>query len=205
MAMSKQKDSEPIEEPEFGPCVMALNDRQRKFVMAALASPDSNPTDWARLAGYKDRGKPYSNIRVTAHGLMHAPKIEAALVELARTSFTTGGVALAASNLLRIARDQKHPRRYDASVAILNRSGLHEKSEHTLRVQRDNSVDMEQLAIRLAAELGIPAEQLIGWNKMIDVTPTTSTTSTRAEVEVGTKPEPDDPLAEGVTQVPATL
>jgi hypothetical protein len=76
----------------------------------------------------------------------------------------------------------------------MNRVGMHEKSEHTLKVQRDNSADMEQLAVCLAAELGISPEQLIGGNKpMIDVTPTT----TRAEIEA--KPEPDDPFAQGVT------
>ena len=74
---------------------------------------------------------------------------------------------------------------------------MHEKSEHTLKVQRDNNVDMEELARRLADELGIPVEQFIGANKpMIDVTPT--------PVKVEAKPEPDDPFAEGVTVVPGT-
>jgi hypothetical protein len=135
---------------------------------------------------------PALGIRVTAHHLMHDPRIEAAIVEISRSHFTTGGAALAANNLLRIARDPKHPKHYDASIAIMNRVGMHEKSEHTLKVQRDNSVDMEQLVERLAVEFGIPVESLIGANKpMIDVTPTS--------VTVEAKPEPDDPFAPGVT------
>jgi hypothetical protein len=180
--MTKQTTGTEIsEEVEHGPAMRALTDKQRKFVQAALASPESNPTDWARLAGYKDKGGGASNIRVCAHGLMHDPRIEAAIVEIARSSFTTGGVALAASNLLRIARDQKHPRNYDATIAIMNRVGMHEKSEHVVKVSRPDDQQMLEMVARLANELGVDPSTLIGANttagevhrqKLIDVTPT---------------------------------
>jgi phage terminase small subunit len=184
----KSTSTEIAEDTEQGPAMRGLTERQRNFVMAALADPEGNPTDWARLSGYTDNGK--TGIRVLAHRLMRDPRIEAAIVEIARSHFTTGGAALAANNLLRIARNEKHPKHYDATIAIMNRVGMHEKSEHTLKVQRDNSADMEQLAVRLAAELGVNSEALIGGNKpMIDVTPT--------QVKVEAKPEPDDPFAQG--------
>jgi hypothetical protein len=48
--------TEISEEVEHGPAMRALTDKQRKFVMAALADPEGNPVAWARLAGYRDQG-----------------------------------------------------------------------------------------------------------------------------------------------------
>jgi phage terminase small subunit len=107
--MTKKRTSTSVEpeSEEHGPAMRGLTERQRNFVMAALADPEGNPTDWARLSGYTDNGK--TGIRVLAHRLMRDPRIEAAIVEIARSHFTTGGAALAANNLLRIARNEKHP------------------------------------------------------------------------------------------------
>jgi hypothetical protein len=158
----KSTSTEIAEDTEHGPAMRGLTERQQNFVMGALADPEGNPTDWARLAGYTDNGK--TGIRVLAHRLMRDPRIEAAIVEIARSHFTTGGAALAANNLLRIARDQKHPKHYDATLAIMNRVGMHEKSEHVVKVSRPDDQQMLEMVARLANELGVDPSTLIGAN-----------------------------------------
>ena len=107
----------------YGPAMQALGsgsvgDRRRKFVLAALADPYGNPTSWARASGYNDNGK--TGIRVRSHHLMHNPAIEAAMHETAKTYLSVNGAALGVQNLLRIARDQKHPKNFEATSSLLN-------------------------------------------------------------------------------------
>ena len=67
MTTKQTTSTEISEEVEHGPAMRALTDKQRKFVQAALASPESNPTDWARMAGYRDKGGAVLKHPRTAH------------------------------------------------------------------------------------------------------------------------------------------
>jgi hypothetical protein len=92
--------------------------------------------------------------------------VVAGLQEFCRTHLTANGAALAISNVLDTARDKKNPRlAYDASLQILSRIGMGEKSEAKLVIQHEHDeTDMLQLCRRMAAEMGVPVARLVGGN-----------------------------------------
>jgi hypothetical protein len=158
--MTKQQTTAPDDETELGPKMAALVPKQRLFVLAMLADPGGFQGSWAEAAGYSTKGDSH---HVVACRLMQDPRIIAASQEVARQHLGSNGPALGVKNLLRIATDQKHPKNYEASLAILNRCGMSEKVE----VRIEHTVDdrsMIDICRRMAAEMGIPLEMLIGAN-----------------------------------------
>ena len=93
------------DEPEFGPAMSALTEKQRRFVLAMLADPFSNGAAWAKTAGYSVASNGH---RVAACRMLRDPRIERAVFEVACSHLNSAGPALAVQNLLRIARDPKH-------------------------------------------------------------------------------------------------
>jgi hypothetical protein len=154
---------------ELGPAMRALNERQRKFVMAMAADPFGNAAKWARAAGYSDKSEA---AKVTGHHLIHHPMIEAASFEVAAGLMGTVGPLLAARGMLRVAANPKHKKHLQAIEMLANRVGLHEVKE--VRVKRTDETGEALLdrVKRLARELGVDPESLIGANaapqKMIE-------------------------------------
>jgi hypothetical protein len=162
------------DEPELGPAMSKLNEKQRRFVLAMLADPHGFQGSWAEAAGYSTKGDSH---HVRACRLMQDPRIIAASQEVARQHLGGNGPVLAARNLINIAKNEKHPKHYEASLAILNRTGMSEKTEHTVRVEHTaDDRGMIELCRRLALEMNVPIEMLIGANhvapppKMIEAT-----------------------------------
>jgi hypothetical protein len=147
-------------EPELGPAMRALAPKQQRFVQAMLADPHGTQGGWAEAAGYSTKGR--SN-DVVACRLMQDPRIVAAAQEIAKQRLDGNGPVLAVKNLLRIASNEKHPQNLKATEMVLNRTGLHEKSEHVVKVQK-NDAEMIELCRRLAIEMNMPLETLIGAN-----------------------------------------
>jgi len=73
-------DAEP--DLEHGPCMQALSPKRRAFVMAMARNPMGTHTDWAKEAGYAKRG-----LRVRAFETYHDPKVQDAVMEVARASW----------------------------------------------------------------------------------------------------------------------
>jgi hypothetical protein len=172
--MTKQQTTAPADELEMGPAMRALVPKQRLFVLAMLSDPGGFQGSWAEAAGYSTKGDSH---HVTACRMMQDPRIIAASQEVARQHLGGNGPVLAARNLINIAKNEKHPKHYEASLAILNRTGMSEKTEHTVRVEHaTDDRSMIELCRRMAAEMGIPLEMLIGANqvapqpKMIEAT-----------------------------------
>jgi hypothetical protein len=161
--MTKPKPSIPDDQPEYGPHFAALNEKRRAFVLAVLADPHGRQGDWAAAAGYSTHKNGHA---VVACNLLQDERIRAAIFEVARGHLQGAGPALAVKNLLRIAADTKNSRHYDASIAILNRTGLGEKAEHIVRVENVTDQRMMELAARLAGELGVDVGTLAGANLM---------------------------------------
>ncbi len=148
----------------WGPAMSALTDLQRRYVLAMQFEPLGHPVMWARMAGYADNGK--SVIRVTAHQLSHNPDIRAAVEECARATVTHVGPLLGIAVMLKIARDSTHPKQLAAAIALANRSGFHETTEHVMHVQhtdRTGAAMIERIT-ELAGELGLDAAKLLGAN-----------------------------------------
>lgn len=125
---------DPVEVPDdesLGPAMRALNERQRRLVIAALNYPTGKDWQIAKAAGYPDRS--HGALRVYAHRQFHNEKVIAALNEEADKSMRASAV-LGASVLAKIARTDGHKHQLRAAEALLNRIGFHEKTEHHVSV-----------------------------------------------------------------------
>jgi hypothetical protein len=190
--MTKQQATSPDDETEMGPAMRALVPKQRLFVLAMLSDPGGFQGSWAEAAGYSTKGDSH---HVVACRLMQDPRIIAASQEVARQHLGGNGPVLAARNLINIAKNEKHPKHYEASLAILNRTGMSEKTEHTVRVEHaTDDRSMLELCRRMAAEMGIPLEMLIGANTIDGETRAPKLIEAEA-VEAEPAPELDDPFA----------
>jgi hypothetical protein len=150
---------------DYGPKMAALTELQRNYVKAMASAPFAKPPEWVRMAGYSD-GATRGNARVYAHRLKHDPKVEAAVFEYASQLMHTDGPLLAVQVMLRIARDNKHPKQLAAAEAIANRVGLHEMTEHKVKVEHsEESAEAKVERIKqIAALLGVDVGQLLGRN-----------------------------------------
>ena len=156
---------------DCGPAMKKLNERQQAFVTAMLEFGGRNHTKAARAAGYDGTDEV---VRVTAHRLAHDPKIQEAILEEGQKRMTAGGF-LAINTLLDICDDVTTEKkdRIKAATEILNRIGLHAKSEQKISVTHKDETSKEMIAeIKLIAErLGVDPQKLLGNNAIIDVTP----------------------------------
>jgi hypothetical protein len=148
---------------EYGPKMARLTELQRNYIKAQMAAPFANPTEWCRMAGYSDRN---GGAKVTAFRMKHDPKIEEAVFEYAAHLMHRDGPILAVAGLLQIARDRNHPRQLRALETLANRVGLHELSEHRVRVEHsEESAEAKVERIKRVAELlGIDVQELLGRN-----------------------------------------
>lgn len=157
----------------------ALTEKQQRFVLAMFSRPTGTATGWVKAAGYSNSE---GGFRVTAHRLMHDPKVSAAVQEFASQHLSVVGPALSLGVLMKIARTKDHKDQFKAAAALANRSGFHETTEHRVLVTRMDRTGEGALArIKAAAELlGVDPTTLLGENapmkqiegKVVDVTAT---------------------------------
>src|SRR5262249_40892208 len=133
----------PEEEQELGPAMTALRPMQKKILWAMLAAPHDNARSWARGAGYSDKSKA---ARGAPCRMLRNPAIERGIQEVCRQHLNAEGAALAVANLLRIARDVKHSKNYDATIALADRAGLHPRTEHKMSLEHVADERMLKLA-----------------------------------------------------------
>jgi phage terminase small subunit len=116
---------------EHGSALAELTAKQRKFVAALIDAGDRNYAEAARRAGYSGGGKDAS-IRTIGSQLIRNPKIVAAFKQLTRSRMDAG-CGMAFSELEKLAENGINENvRLRAAMAILNRAGFHEKTEHTV-------------------------------------------------------------------------
>jgi phage terminase small subunit len=129
---------------ECGPAMNALNDRQRKFVMAWNNSGYSNASECARAAGYFDAGN--GAIAVQAHSLLHNPRIQAAVIEDAKARLT-GDLGSTWDEVDKIAKNPQHTRQLDALKLKLTHAGMIEKTaiEHQITVSPTLEQQIDEL------------------------------------------------------------
>ena len=144
----------------------ALTEKQRRYVLAMLSDPLGMQSDWARAAGY-DTKDPVA-LRVTAHRTAHNEGVKEAAREEARRHLDTIGPVLGIGVMFQIAKDPKHKRQLDAAIALANRAGFHERTEHKVTVEHVDDQRLLVIAEKLAAELGTSAAKLIGNSPVIE-------------------------------------
>ena len=146
------------EESELPDAVRAVRDmRRRKFAWHYVFG-GADGAAAARAAGYSDVAE---GAKVRAHGLLQREDVRAAIVALtSRYLFSLAPKAVL--RLGAILDNPKHAKHVKAIELVLDRVGLHAKTEvevnHTVTVNHTDEA-LEQL--RTLKALGVPREKLI--------------------------------------------
>lgn len=155
------------EDGEIGPAMLALNERQRKFVRAMIElgrNGVQNFAEAARQAGYSDH---MERCKVTGHTMAHDARIQSAILEESRKRVNLAASVIATPVVVGIAMDEAVPPRdrLRACEMLFNRGGMPAQTEHKVTVEHRQPKQMVELAARLAAELGVDPAKLIGVNR----------------------------------------
>jgi hypothetical protein len=152
---------------EYGEAMSALTQLQRNFVNQWLDHANWSGTALAEAAGYAT-GPPGSNtLTTTAYRLTHDPKVLAAMDEEASKRMRSGG-AIGVAAVVKIALNESHKDHMKAALALMNRTGRHETTEHHVIVDDKRPQTKAELIAavrRVASEAGLTpaeAEKLIG-------------------------------------------
>ena len=132
----------------MGEAMLALSGKQRRFV-CALTVAGGNYSRAYIWAGYDTTNR--SSTAAAASRLANSEKVVAAIRE--ETLRLINSSTLYASNrLLQIAAGQDDKLALQACLALMNRTGFHEKTEHRVVVKRENSTEELQILFRQLAQ-----------------------------------------------------
>jgi hypothetical protein len=151
-------DQEAIDDG-IGPCMKACSEIERRFVVAILMSGDVNFAGAARIAGYSASSPQV--LSAMAHQVSHRPRVQAAIQEEAKRRLGAAPL-IAVRNLLSIMSDPTHPKQLNAIGMILNRTGLHEQTEHKVVVEHKDRKTLLSEIKSMAIECGIDPVKLLG-------------------------------------------
>lgn len=148
--------------PDYGPAMLALDERERNFVLYSFA-PDISAAQAARLAGF---GKPGDPSEVFARLAWRLKNENARVMEALKEMHKRGNVSIApdvTKALREIVNDRSHPQR--AKIAL----ALKEHLDPTVTKQDINVTHIEakspwqeQLdALRTMRQLNVPREKMV--------------------------------------------
>lgn len=148
------------DEGNYGPKMQELNPRQRAFVLAALTTGKYAPALWAKMAGYRGDD---NVLAVTGHRLAHDKAVQEAMHEESVRRLASGKIYAVSVLLDLCTTADKDSVRLKAAEAILNRSGLHERTEHKTTVEHTISdrAMIDRIKV-LAGRLGLDPVKLLG-------------------------------------------
>lgn len=150
-----------MEEVEYGPAMAALNEKQRKFVLAMIEHPGCTQAKAAELAGYERNSD--LGFRVQGHYVAHHPGVQAAIREEAGKRLN-GAALIAANVVIGILTDEGVPAKEKLKAAgmLLDRTGFAavQKIDVTRKDESGGAV-LDQIR-RLAEKLGVPVAGLLG-------------------------------------------
>jgi phage terminase small subunit len=136
----RKYSSEPLAtvppESELGPKMLALTPKQRAFVMELRHGPAGYGSEVraARAAGY---GRPTSTdnaLKVTAHQVLHNPRVQEALCEVG-AKIIRAEAFQSIKTTAAIARDMRHKDCLRANLALMDRS-FPVETHHHVTVER---------------------------------------------------------------------
>jgi phage terminase small subunit len=148
-----------IEEPEYGPAMMALTDLQRRFVLAMLEIPGCSHARAAREAGYSDASEA---AKVRGHYCAHNPAVQAALREEAGKRLN--GLSVIAANVMMdimLDEDGDPKTKLKAASAVLDRTGFAAVQKIDVTRKDESATAVLDQIQRLSQKLGIPVRQLL--------------------------------------------
>lgn len=110
------------DDPEYGPAMAALSEKQRGFVMAMIQTPGCTHAEAARRAGYSDASE---GAKVRGFYLAHHPRVQQAIREEAGRRLNS--LSLVAANvMMMVMMDEEAPlkEKLKAAAAVLDRTGF---------------------------------------------------------------------------------
>lgn len=151
----------------MGPAMLRLTPMQRRFVVG-LSVWGGVATEAARWAGYSAKSE--QSLRVQAHQTINLAYVKEAIKEEAWRRLDESSL-LAVSTVIRIAMNSPDDKvALAAAEKLLDRTGFHAKSEHTVIV-KDGRTTQELIAFieAAAARNGMDANKLLGRKPPQDV------------------------------------
>ena len=103
----------------------ALSPKWRALVMEMASNPLGTHANWARAAGYSAK----AGLRVRAFEVYHDPKVQSAIMEVARNLMGAEGPLLAVTGLLATGKNPKHQSHAKVLELLANRVGFSEKQQ----------------------------------------------------------------------------
>lgn len=163
---------------QLGPAMAALNERQRKFVLALFEAPRTHGSliFAARAAGYGTPTSSRFSLSSMAHSLSNDPKIQAAIAETSQSYLGTLGPH-AVRALKKLLSNPKH-RDHGRALSIVMDRVAPTQSTAVVKVEHEAGPGMRATAevlariAKIAAQIGIDAERL---PPLIDANPVNKT------------------------------
>ncbi len=150
-----------FDDGEYGPAMLALNERRRKFVTILVNQGHHRPVHAMKQAGFVASN--FNVQRQTAFKLMHSPAVQAAIQEETAKRVKLGGM-VGVTGLYAIAANPKHKDHFRALESLADRAGyvseqnINVKHEHT---DRTGAALIERIR-ELAKKHGMDPEKLLG-------------------------------------------
>lgn len=137
--------------------MLTLDERQRRFVVGWIAARGKNAARVATAAGYSNKG---DGAKVTAHHLLHNPKIIKALGEEADRRLD--GLAVLAVAALGANLGSSNPKvRQAAADSVLDRTGRARKTSHEVHVDQTDSRTTQEILAEVRRLMGGDAVPVI--------------------------------------------
>lgn len=140
--------------------MLALSERQRRFVLELVADPLMSKAEAARLAGYSDSSE---GAKVTGHRLIHDQRIIDALHEQAGKRLWA--ISMKAAHRVDQMLDSEDDKVVlKAAVAVLDRTGFGAQQNININqtVRDESSKAILKRIEALADRLGVPVAGLLG-------------------------------------------
>lgn len=148
------------DEYELGPKMLALSEKQRRFVLELVADPLLSRAEAARRAGYSDVA---DGAKVRAHGLIHDQRIIDAMHEQAGKRLWALSMK-AAHRVDQMLDSDDEKIALKAAVAVLDRTGFGAQQNININqtVRDESSKAILGRIEALADRLGVPVAGLLG-------------------------------------------
>jgi phage terminase small subunit len=139
----------------MGPAMRALNERQRKFVIAFFHTGKRGPA--AAMAGYATL-----NINQAAYQVWHDQKVQAALREFAHGSQIGTLIPEAFKVLEQALSGNASKEQLKAAGMVMDRTGFHALAEVKVTHEVQSREELIRQVNRDATALGLNAKELLG-------------------------------------------
>lgn len=165
-----------IPEADLGPAMRRCTQLQRRFVLACLRIGSGNWQRAAGMAGYK--GTP-EVLKVTGFRCAQLDYVRAAILEMAASSLASHAIVAQATVLDIMTNERVDPKtRLRASEMVMDRVGMHSKTEHNVNVTHelgDRASMIALLKAKVAANPTLLAQYPEPIRKMLEAPAKTET------------------------------